>query len=333
MDWVVWLLAGAVGVAIGILAALLIDGQFLGKRIQTAVSEKMQLQQQFHATKKSLKSTQHKLVTAQSDIRSVQESVTQTKEEVVRRTEEVSRLQHELNNAHAEIGMMHGNLNRVTEHADLVQAELQELQEALGTAVANNEALEEEIAQKEREKTAIKNEAEVAYQELAVNEVEIRHLQEKLTAVQEIATQVKQLESEKQRLCARLEASEARVQELRLQMENALQHLTETQSIRNKLVGAEEKLNLADTHIASLNKKLHNLQSQLAYSGKNQLQLIRGIGPTYARRLSEMGIFTFNDLARQAPERLAEIVKLRPWQNHDPERWIAEAQQLNDTNS
>ncbi|HEX6384972.1 MAG TPA: helix-hairpin-helix domain-containing protein, partial [Anaerolineae bacterium] len=53
-----------------------------------------------------------------------------------------------------------------------------------------------------------------------------------------------------------------------------------------------------------------------------------GIGPTYARRLNEAGVQTLADLARQTPERIREIVKLKRWQGGEPEGWIEEARAL-----
>ncbi|MCA9977540.1 MAG: hypothetical protein KC413_17395 [Anaerolineales bacterium] len=58
----------------------------------------------------------------------------------------------------------------------------------------------------------------------------------------------------------------------------------------------------------------------------DDLTLIHGIGPVYARRLQEAGIHTFADLAALAPEKIAEIVGLREWQAASPLEWIADAQ-------
>lgn len=60
---------------------------------------------------------------------------------------------------------------------------------------------------------------------------------------------------------------------------------------------------------------------------KDDLEVIQGIGPTYARRLNKAGIFTYVDLTRATPERLKEIVATQgPTPNVDP--WITQAEQL-----
>jgi predicted flap endonuclease-1-like 5' DNA nuclease len=54
----------------------------------------------------------------------------------------------------------------------------------------------------------------------------------------------------------------------------------------------------------------------------DDLSRIRGVGPAYAQRLNEAGIYTFEQLARTSPENLRQVTKDRRW---DPEEWIAEA--------
>ncbi|MCB9443505.1 MAG: helix-hairpin-helix domain-containing protein, partial [Ardenticatenaceae bacterium] len=62
--------------------------------------------------------------------------------------------------------------------------------------------------------------------------------------------------------------------------------------------------------------------------GKSQIEIVRGIGPTYARRLHEAGIRSLADLAEQTAERVGEIVGLKTWQRADPQAWIDEAKEL-----
>lgn len=57
----------------------------------------------------------------------------------------------------------------------------------------------------------------------------------------------------------------------------------------------------------------------------DDLTRIKGIGPTYARRLQEAGIRTFAALAQQPPATLRQISGLQPWQAADPADWIAQA--------
>lgn len=66
----------------------------------------------------------------------------------------------------------------------------------------------------------------------------------------------------------------------------------------------------------------------LAQSGKpDDLTTIKGIGPTYAKRLREAGITSFAALATQSPEHLAEVTRATG-SAADPVEWIAEARAL-----
>lgn len=58
----------------------------------------------------------------------------------------------------------------------------------------------------------------------------------------------------------------------------------------------------------------------------DDLTVINGIGPTFARRLNEAGIDTFAKLAAAQPEEVKAVAKLADWQA-DPANWITEAKQ------
>jgi predicted flap endonuclease-1-like 5' DNA nuclease len=63
-------------------------------------------------------------------------------------------------------------------------------------------------------------------------------------------------------------------------------------------------------------------------SKADDLTVINGIGPTFARRLNEAGIKTFAQLATTQPEELKIITKVASWQAVDPASWITTAKQL-----
>lgn len=60
----------------------------------------------------------------------------------------------------------------------------------------------------------------------------------------------------------------------------------------------------------------------------DDLTVIKGIGPVFARRLAEAGITTFEQLAQTTPDQLLEIVQAADWQAVDPAAWIAHAREL-----
>jgi predicted flap endonuclease-1-like 5' DNA nuclease len=55
---------------------------------------------------------------------------------------------------------------------------------------------------------------------------------------------------------------------------------------------------------------------------EDDLTLIRGIGPVFARRLNQAGIYTFSQLAELKAEEVESITQVTRW---DPADWIAEA--------
>jgi len=58
---------------------------------------------------------------------------------------------------------------------------------------------------------------------------------------------------------------------------------------------------------------------------KDDLTLIRGIGPKFANQLAAAGITTFAALAAATPEQLQEVTNAPTWQKPDYAGWIAEA--------
>lgn len=59
-----------------------------------------------------------------------------------------------------------------------------------------------------------------------------------------------------------------------------------------------------------------------AKSGPDDLTQIQGIGPAYARRLNDNGIFSFAQLAGVDPDELQEMTGVSRW---DPKLWIEQA--------
>jgi|GEM_PF-3373669 predicted flap endonuclease-1-like 5' DNA nuclease len=59
----------------------------------------------------------------------------------------------------------------------------------------------------------------------------------------------------------------------------------------------------------------------------DDLTAIKGIGPTFARRLKEAGITSYVALAGASREQLQEITRAADWQAN-PEEWIAQAKAL-----
>jgi len=57
---------------------------------------------------------------------------------------------------------------------------------------------------------------------------------------------------------------------------------------------------------------------------KDDLTVIKGIGPTFASRLENAGVTSYQSLAKLTPDELKEITHVADWQG-DPGDWIIQA--------
>ena len=62
-------------------------------------------------------------------------------------------------------------------------------------------------------------------------------------------------------------------------------------------------------------------------SKADDLTVINGVGPTFAKRLNEAGIISFAQLAQLSPADVKTATNLADWQG-DPADWIEQAQAL-----
>jgi len=105
-----------------------------------------------------------------------------------------------------------------------------------------------------------------------------------------------------------------------------------TREAVNNQQNLQNKLDEASTEIKRLHSKAEESGSkvQFVYKKADHLEDVNGIGPVFAQRLNEAGIYTFADLAAQTPVRIREIISPKNWQAVDPEGWISQARHLLD---
>lgn len=244
MNWLLWALLVAVGLAVGVLVTLVVDGRFWGQQVSTAVAENRRLQQK-------VRSLTGRLAAAQTQIKQLNRDLDAT-------THQISAL------------------------TELSQTQ----REKITAATAAKETITEQFHQLTGQLEKLREEHNQACRQLAVTDVEMTHLRQDLAAAEDQTQQLVRLQADKQVLQSRMDELAAR------------------------FAAAQQQLNAA------------------GLKGRNQIEIVRGIGPTYARRLHEAGIQNLADLAGQTPERVAEIVGLKTWQRADPQNWIDEAKEL-----
>lgn len=207
--------------------------------------------------------------------------------------------------------------------ARLVEAEtqLEALRQEKSSLLRRVENLDEQL-------DAAKTEKQSLQQQTAVAEVEMKHVQADLAEAQEGIARLETLEADKQALTLQLAVAEKRQESLQSEIARLTEQAAEANALRESLKQAESRLQASESRLQKLGGALDHAQTQIKHTGKDQLLIINGIGPTYARRLKDAGIVTVADLARQTPERLREILRLKTSSLADPTAWIAEAQAL-----
>ncbi len=130
----------------------------------------------------------------------------------------------------------------------------------------------------------------------------------------------------------RLAVAEARVRELerRLRLDQEQQYDSKQPELfsgLSDLWGLNAASDKSETTDADVAEAVSDNSTEADISG-DDLKVISGIGPVYERRLNDAGIYTYADLAEQAPEQLRSITGLKTWQAGDLDDWIVEAQTL-----
>lgn len=92
-------------------------------------------------------------------------------------------------------------------------------------------------------------------------------------------------------------------------------------------VNALESASIGDTpHILTVTEE--STIAQVFVKDKDPLEEIVGIGPVFASRFNDAGIYTFEELAKITPHRAREIAAAENWQKIEPEAWIQQAVKL-----
>jgi predicted flap endonuclease-1-like 5' DNA nuclease len=76
-----------------------------------------------------------------------------------------------------------------------------------------------------------------------------------------------------------------------------------------------------DAQIESLRHQFETYQR----SHPDEFTTIKGIGPVYQRKLRDLGIGSFDQLAKADPDRVRRMLDIKKWQRVDIESWVEQA--------
>lgn len=217
------------------------------------------------------------------------------------------------------------NREKATLEASLTQAM---------TQVEKLNVLAAALREQEAANRALQAEKNAATEALSVAQADLDVTQAALVAVQaDLDTAKTDLDAVQTSLVAAQadrDAAQAEQQMVQNEVFGLRRRASEGAHTRKRLTAVSQELTAAKEEIELLKSKLvaQNHIKKSVLHDKDNLTIIRGIGPAYARRLNEAGVTSLIDLAKMTPDRVGEIVGVQNWQSRNVQAWIDEAQSL-----
>ncbi len=319
------ILAAFVGLVTGALLALWLDSQTLVRRVQDANAAKSKTQGDLQKFQIRYRALEQELQTVKMESATAVQDTTQYEATIARQL--------------AEIEASRNQLQTTIQTHEALRENLLESQDRLEELEGLNLMAEEKLAASAAENNRLLGDAQLLEAELALLEAKVAQLSDSWQQAQRDSAEFEQkaaaaevqasaIEAERDLALTQLQEAELTAAEQNARIAALEKQLHEAEAVRQELGAAKEKLQTADKHIQTLQDTVEDAHTMINYSGKNELELIRGIGPAYARRLNEFGIHSFSDLAACQPEQIATIVKKKNWQTVDIQDWIDEAKAL-----
>jgi predicted flap endonuclease-1-like 5' DNA nuclease len=200
------------------------------------------------------------------------------------------------------------------------------------------QVLGRQLARQQRQLADRQSQLVAARQQIQTQTADLARMNQSLTttrqALDQLTAQWKQLQSERQTQAQTI----LNLRHERETLQQAIHHL-EKEQIRaearheaacQQLLNYRDQLQQAQSRVESLQQRIEQKRkiNESLTNSPGRLEIIAGIGPTYARRLREGGILTLTDLAEAEVDQLREIIKLQPWHGRNPQVWIDEAKRL-----
>ena len=298
-----------VGLAVGTGLMWWLYVRDLERKLQTAVAEQVKLKQQF---------TQHLILQKDPSV--------DVGNELAQFKANLEQAQAELATAEVEISDLQNKFKRVSSDAEKWGQENRTLRAKLVTAVNEAKQFQDQLTQTRQHLTDLQTEKGRVSQRLALAEAEFKQWQKEHQAEPAGATAVAPPPADEitDNLTQQLKTTETYIASLKEQISNLKTQHEETQQLRHQLSLAQDNLRVANAEINSLQFLLANDDEPIS-NQLDILQEINGIGPAFALKLYESGIYTFDQLAHATREEIADIIEVN---TSDIEEWLEEARQL-----
>ena len=265
------LLAGIVGLVAGVLIALWLDSQTLVRRVQAANAEKSKAQAALQKFQIQHQAAEQQLHATKTQMSTTVIDATQYEEIIAKQLAEIEASREQLQTTIRTNESLREKLQGEQDRLEEVEALLLSTQEELATAVSENNRLLGDVQLMEAEIVSL----EAKTTQPVSEQTALAELEQKVTVAEE---QLATMEAEKDSINSQLQQAELTNVEQNARIESLLRQLEETQALRKQLAAANEKLQTVESHNQTLQDKMDDVQTKVSYSGKNQLQLIRGIG-------------------------------------------------------
>ncbi len=172
-----------------------------------------------------------------------------------------------------------------------LQSKLRAAASRLSAAQTQITRLNKDLVQTTRQIEQLNQLSQSQKQSLAAAAAEKETIYSQFHALNE---QLEKLRSEHQLTCRRLAVAAVELKHLQ-------QDLDKTHDPSQQLVALQADKRILEAKVSDVEAKLEAAQRQLnavGLKGKSQIEIVRGIGPTYARRLHEAGVHDLADLAQ-----------------------------------
>jgi predicted flap endonuclease-1-like 5' DNA nuclease len=102
----------------------------------------------------------------------------------------------------------------------------------------------------------------------------------------------------------------------------------QTQYLLNFLRERDDQILVLRDQLRQTEEKIHAIRADFDHyirAHPDDLTVIDGIGPVFQWKLRDLGINTFDQLAKSEPEKLGRMLNIKNWQKVNIESWIAQS--------